>query len=1047
MSDFKMSKFYSRLENIIIVILASLMFTPVMVKGVKPFLSLKFVPDITIFWYIFFIYLLIVVLYGFFIMHKSIKNNYKNKIVFYSFLVGWSGGFTTFFPYLNINFYPILTINIAIYSTVITYVTLKHRISDIFAISQGFIKALSVMVLVASYFILSTVYSKFVTDKIFYIGLCLSFIYFVISLEMHPVLIKSFKDLNIDFGFGANYRKEDIIKTINDEILDVVSMDALTNKIQSIVEERMNIKINSFYISNKIKENNSKITNFTKYFGLDIESQIIHKLEKNMDNKNLNLSIKLNESYEELRHIMIDGKFEAYVPFIFNNQKMGFMLLQARKNKKDFFFYDDMEIFDDLVMKVGIALERIKSHMQFLQEKERTLQALAGSIAHEMRNPLAAISLAVQNNKVIIDDVINKKEAKVSDCKEEFTLIDQTADMALSSIKRAGDIIDIILNDMKGKEIDPKTFIYIGVKKIINRSILEYGYKNNAEKKRVKVEIEDDFIFNGSKTLFIYIIFNLIKNSLYYIKTYPKIMVTIYTEKSDREGFNKLVIRDTGPGISKKLIAELFGEFVTSGKKGGTGLGLVFCRRAIKSFDGDIICESELGKWTKFILYFPKLDKRQEEKAKEEISLRHSRGSKSLETKNRILLVDDYKINITGIKADIEGYISSFSCDLITDPKEAIERVRNNKYNLILMDLDMPEISGFECTEAIRKFNNQVPVLAYTSHKTQDVVDKTIACGMVGFMTKPCDKFLLLRNVAKWCLSDYSPLFKQSNAQLKDLLKNKNILIIDDQDVNLMMTSRLFGRYVKNTITANNGIEALKIIKKKYQEIDIILTDINMPEMGGDEMIRRLRKIEHRYLKAHKPAVAITGESDQKIIHNILKSGIDDYLVKGCEANHMIQIVALWANFAPQETKHDLKFIENVDCSIDGENGVESKAKILKADIIDDNYSKHVIFDKTKLSMLDGEDLKEVLMEFKNSIGDVMKKLKTAKSEGNIDDLFQQTHALKGICGSVGFERVQFYVTDINEIFRKKEFPNDNDWLKKLDNMVIDIIKIIDSSK
>ena len=90
---------------------------------------------------------------------------------------------------------------------------------------------------------------------------------------------------------------------------------------------------------------------------------------------------------------------------------------------------------------------------------------------------------------------------------------------------------------------------------------------------------------------------------MYYLNSYPNQYVKIYFKKgSNHSDFNQVIVEDNGPGIPADKIKNLFEPFYTSGKKEGTGLGLDFCKKTMESFGGTIECESEIGKFTKFIL-------------------------------------------------------------------------------------------------------------------------------------------------------------------------------------------------------------------------------------------------------------------------------------------------------------------------------------------------------------------------------------------------------------------------------------------------------------
>ncbi|MDA7704893.1 HAMP domain-containing histidine kinase, partial [Rickettsiales bacterium] len=135
----------------------------------------------------------------------------------------------------------------------------------------------------------------------------------------------------------------------------------------------------------------------------------------------------------------------------------------------------------------------------------------------------------------------------------------------------------------------------LSISDTVKKAIKQYSYKNQEEKNLINLDLEDDFIFRGDENMMIFVIFNLLKNSLYY-----KSKIKIRTEA--KPDGNYLYFKDYGPGIEKDKLALIFESFFTSGKKDGTGLGLPFCKRIMTAFEGDIICRSEIGKWTEFQL-------------------------------------------------------------------------------------------------------------------------------------------------------------------------------------------------------------------------------------------------------------------------------------------------------------------------------------------------------------------------------------------------------------------------------------------------------------
>jgi signal transduction histidine kinase len=215
-----------------------------------------------------------------------------------------------------------------------------------------------------------------------------------------------------------------------------------------------------------------------------------------------------------------------------------------------------------------------KNHAKIEQVK-----SLAGSIAHETRNPLAGIKGCCELMKDNLNQLI-----------EYVDLMHDSSSQGLA-------MIDMILSNIRDGNINKSNFTDLSISDTVKKAVKQYVYKSLEEKNLVNLYLEDNFIFKGDENMMIFVIFNLLKNALYY-----KSKIEIRTEvKSDG---NYLYFKDYGPGIDKDKLEMIFESFFTSGKKDGTGLGLPFCRRIMKAFDGEIICKSEVKKGTEFRMKF-----------------------------------------------------------------------------------------------------------------------------------------------------------------------------------------------------------------------------------------------------------------------------------------------------------------------------------------------------------------------------------------------------------------------------------------------------------
>ncbi|MCE3255634.1 MAG: integral rane sensor hybrid histidine kinase [Rickettsiaceae bacterium] len=440
------------------------------------------------------------------------------------------------------------------------------------------------------------------------------------------------------------------------------------------------------------------------------------------------------------------------------------------------------------------------------EERTKILKSLAGSIAHELRNPLNTINLIGSQIKDLVPEFDKTNVKNSGDAKSKLLSLTSHITDATSN---ANNIINIILGDLSEKKINPEDFAYLNPAKALPEILEKYGYRSDEERAKINLLLpesgkeneQNNFVFKAVPDRFTYIIFNLLKNALYYLDQYPESTITIGTEVKEIDGkqYNVIYVHDTGPGIATNTIPKLFGDFYTSGKKEGTGLGLAFCKRNMKLFGGDIICESELGDdnngndsnngnkkngWTKFSLLFPILSESEIELAKTE------------SRKRKVLLVDDQEVNLITLKSKIERILPDISCDIAKGGKEAINMAKENKYHLILMDVQMPETNGVEAARKIRLHDKEVPIIALTSLSKESLLEEiNFVISKESFnyyLNKLSTDNILCRAVSKWIMDLEDNLhYIGSKEEYLKVLKDKKLLLADDERINLIMTKKI----------------------------------------------------------------------------------------------------------------------------------------------------------------------------------------------------------------------------------------------------------------
>ena len=256
-------------------------------------------------------------------------------------------------------------------------------------------------------------------------------------------------------------------------------------------------------------------------------------------------------------------------------------------------------------------LQEAKIREKVQKAKIKTIQGAAASIAHEMRTPLSAIkSVAHGTNQYLDDFIVAYKMAKEAELKVPFVRQDQIEDLeeGLKTLDReselAQSVINMLLTNIKMLGGGLGKLTICSMAECVTSAINRYTFMPKEQAKLVCWEAKNDFKFNGEPLLINHILFNLLKNALYYIDKTDKGEITIWLEK--KKNYNELHFKDTGQGIGKEDLPHIFDHFYSKTPH-STGIGLAFCKMTMENIGGDISCQSVYGEFAEFILRFPKI--------------------------------------------------------------------------------------------------------------------------------------------------------------------------------------------------------------------------------------------------------------------------------------------------------------------------------------------------------------------------------------------------------------------------------------------------------
>jgi PAS domain S-box-containing protein len=360
-------------------------------------------------------------------------------------------------------------------------------------------------------------------------------------------------------------------------------------------------------------------------------------------------------------------------------------------------------------------------------------QQFLSNMSHEIRTPMNAI---IGFTKVVLKTDLTTKQ-------KEY----------LTAIKMSGDALIVLINDILDlAKVDSgkMTFLQIPFRLSLSISAMLHLFTTKIQEKNLELVKEYDKkipeVLIGDPVRLHQIILNLVSNAVKFT-TRGKITVSVNLLSEDDETVTiEFSVADTGIGIPRNKIDKIFENFqqATSGTSrlyGGTGLGLAIVKQLVEPQGGTIKVKSTIheGSVFSFTLNFLKTD----QAAESDIDI----VELDSDIKNiKVLVVEDIALNQLLMKTILDDY--GFERDIAENGKIAIEKLKTNKYDIILMDLQMPEMNGFEATEYIRStMKITIPIIALTADVTTVDLAKCRSVGMNDYIAKPVDERLLYTKI------------------------------------------------------------------------------------------------------------------------------------------------------------------------------------------------------------------------------------------------------------------------------------------------------------
>ncbi|MCL2821770.1 MAG: response regulator [Firmicutes bacterium] len=526
-------------------------------------------------------------------------------------------------------------------------------------------------------------------------------------------------------------------------------------------------------------------------------------------------------------------------------------------------------------------------------------QALAASrakgnflanMSHEIRTPMNAII-----------GMTNIAKSSNSIDRKDYAL-DKIATASAHLLGIINDILDISKIEANHIElIKEETYFEDLIDKVINI----INFKINEKRQDISIVLDKKipkYLICDEQRL-TQVLTNLLSNAVKFTPDRGKIGLKVdLIEKKDSLYEIRFLVSDTGVGMSKEQIKKVFTAFEqaetdTTRKYGGTGLGLTISKKIVQMMGGDIEVKSDVGRGSTFSFNI-KVPKGDGSASKKTPSLTFCKDTID---NMRVLVVDDDP-DIREYLGDIVSHIR-LDCNTAHSGEEAVKLIEDgNTYDLCFIDWNMPGMNGIELSRYIKQTkqcSKQVIAILISSVEWQEIAQDAKDAGVDMFLSKPISPSDIINCINRYLDIDLSSsviddMF-DSHSDEPDNYETKNILLVEDVEINKEIVLALLADTKANIDCAENGKIAVEMFEKNPDKYDLILMDLQMPVMDGYTATKTIKAMPTKKAK-QIPIIAMTANVFKEDVARCHEAGMVDHIGKPLNFDLVLKTLRKYLN-------------------------------------------------------------------------------------------------------------------------------------------------------